>query len=489
MIDTIVLRIHRIYKYEQLIESLKSYNHGKDFQTVVVKDGGEVVSGADAVKKKIDGVRSQVEADKIYTMVTYLDTDNFSFLSHRGYRPSTSSHYNIAYVLDIEKGYCEVNFSLPKFLYGSNVMQSIDYYDTSPKRMWTFFNEKLNDFLRWFSPLHIIQRADVEINRIDFCFNQFFVNKTDALNYLELQKTAMMRLAASQKNRYRSYEGEALEYITRRYKFKVYHKGTEFVKNDLKEIQKSKSKKVNVQLISEAAERILRYETTYRNSYMNYFFQQAYCNRTELNLKGVYRYLFGVLKIQEKFVKKTFKFFLESNYDDLKGADIKPLKKSMFEELRDNNEVTFTYNLFLNMYKEFWQKIQEIQVAGNSDLFYIEKQFKAYNEKIKAKNLLDRYAFESAQKLLPKEKQKTFKEAKLRQQSERNVSRLMHYYKLSQKEDLINLVHSGVLSESQFYEIKKFFAQFKIGTFNPDTQLRKPPVDYLEYKSLFGRYH
>jgi hypothetical protein len=63
-------------------------------------------------------------------------------------------------------------------------------------------------------------------------------------------------------------------YKTQRYSVKVYHKGTEFAKNDAKQLRalNERGASFDVQHYQDFADTMLRYEMTFRSSYMSYLY-------------------------------------------------------------------------------------------------------------------------------------------------------------------------------------------------------------------------
>lgn len=96
-----------------------------------------------------------------------------------------------------------------------------------------------------------------------------FLSKDDALEYLaQLQK---VKKKWTRDNSNLSNWKTTMMFKTNDYSFKVYHKGSEFKKNDRKQIVKTKLK-YDVDHLQEFADRILRYEFTIRNAYTSYLF-------------------------------------------------------------------------------------------------------------------------------------------------------------------------------------------------------------------------
>src|SRR5205085_12548093 len=125
----------------------------------------------------------------------------------------------------------------------------------------------LRKFFHWEFMMCTVQFTDVEINRIDVCFNQVFKSKDDALLYLEYQKRLKKKYARDENGVMRGYE-TSLMYVTSRYSAKIYHKGTEYEKHDKKEHLKYNKEKATqyfkTEKLQAIADRVLRYELTLR---------------------------------------------------------------------------------------------------------------------------------------------------------------------------------------------------------------------------------
>src|SRR5690606_14776256 len=138
--------------------------------------------------------------DDVSTYQYFADTSNIRFISIRNSVYNASSHYNLSYHANYERDYLEFNFSIPKYIYGTNVFQFTDHSEINVAHTWTKFQNFLNKFLNDIFPV-IPSYSDIEVNRIDMCINQIFESKKDALKFLEHQKTIKVKNARSEKNR------------------------------------------------------------------------------------------------------------------------------------------------------------------------------------------------------------------------------------------------------------------------------------------------
>lgn len=117
MIDTIVIRIHNFEsKYSSYVKSLKALSENN---TDVIK-----YNTTSAFK------------DNVKAYQYYADTDKVRFLSFRNNLYVPSSHYNINYNVNYERDHIEINLSIPKYYYGTNIFQFIDKRENEPYHVW-----------------------------------------------------------------------------------------------------------------------------------------------------------------------------------------------------------------------------------------------------------------------------------------------------------------------------------------------------------------
>ena len=119
-------------------------------------------------------------------------------------------------------------------------------------------------------------KSEVEVTRIDLCFNQIHPTKSDALEYLKVLKRRSI-LGANARNK-REYGQETVMWTFKNYSFKVYHKGSEFEVNDSNQLRKkneyyqkteSNYKSFNIDSMQQFTDRILRYEINFRKAKLN----------------------------------------------------------------------------------------------------------------------------------------------------------------------------------------------------------------------------
>ncbi len=111
--------------------------------------------------------------------------------------------------------------------------------------------------------------------------------------YLEYQKKLKKKYARNEEGVLNNYAKASLMYVTKRYSAKIYHKGSEYKKNDLKEHLKYNKQKnrqyFKTDLIQAFADRTLRYELTIRNSQLNYLHKHYIFRKNCKTWKSMYR--------------------------------------------------------------------------------------------------------------------------------------------------------------------------------------------------------
>ena len=279
MIDTIIIRLHNLEKYNRLIRLLETINNNGITTETGIVDRNEMdklhKKGYKSAKQKIDILKIR-------------RTGDFLVKTRRGSKNNSSGHYEFSYLIDLTQDHLEINFSIPKYVYGMNVLM---YVEHRRDRDYKYFENNLLEyniskapelliaFLNNFLKIEFIDKIDledVEINRIDVCFNQVFKTRAEALYYLEYQKKLRKKHCRVEGGLPIDY-GTSLMHSTKRNSVKIYHKGSEYRVNDLKHHKNINEEKGNqyfkTDKISELADKILRYEVTIRRAELNYLFK------------------------------------------------------------------------------------------------------------------------------------------------------------------------------------------------------------------------
>jgi hypothetical protein len=314
MIDTIVLRVHNLGKYDPLIRWLN-----------LQRNSGIKLKNATVDEKEFE----RIEKMKHFSPTTRLDIMEFTgsgeylIKTQISKMVSTSGHYAFTYRIDYTRDFMELNFSIPKYRYGTNVFMYVEhirnrdfkYYqhstleynlDEAPKKIIS----AIVRIIRSEFGAYKIDFRDVEVNRIDVCFNQVFKSKEDALVYFNYQKKLKKKNSRDGDGGKTDYD-TSFSYVTKLSSSKIYHKGTEYKKHDLKEHLKYNERKgyehFETKKIQAFADRILRYEVTIRSGELNYLFKHNLfrkdCPFYQIHLKD-YTRISNTLKRNERISKK-----------------------------------------------------------------------------------------------------------------------------------------------------------------------------------------
>lgn len=442
MIDTIVIRVHNISVNHLLMNNILKENF---IQAKTRYTNGETLD-----KKAI----------------FYGDTNKILPISIHTQMKIPSSHYTLNLRPNFERDFIEFNFSIPKFIYSTNVMQFIDMADHSPE--YTY--DKLIHFLENFFNRYFTIKPDnkyIEINRIDLCFNQIFDTKENALRYLEEQKSINIKHARSDSNKFVAYSesddlgvqtAQTIFYKTKDYSFKIYHKGSEFAKNDLKQLLKANPFKFHLQELHDLADRMLRYELTARKGLFNYLLDRV---KTDQNIDRVQFIKKCNLKYQKKGVDVitfSYGFFLESDFDY--NLDYKYVTLQDMTEMTNN---TFCKGLFCTVFDFFWSKVKTYQIGLKMNVSDISKLImKKYDEN-----------------------KDTFK-LKERNKELGNQSQLVMLALLTQFTDIHAL--KGIIPDRTFYRYKSRLKELGIEPNSHTNIFDIPLLTYDKYFDLFRNY-
>jgi len=457
MIDTIVLRIQGYEKYKHIVNQIEALNKNT------------------YVKKFIHEDLQNISKTSLF----YADTGRILDVSMRSSIHIPSSHYDISVLPNKGRDFIEFNFSIPKYYHSTNVLQFVDQYDLSASHTFDklqgilsrFFNEYFTSPPDW---------NDVEVNRIDLCYNQIFLSKADALRYLDQQRNLNIDYARSDVNKFGMYGDTTVMYKTDNYSFKVYHKGTEFKKNDYPKLIKNNPKGLDVQHLMDTADKILRYELTARKGLLNYIFKQ----KVKDDENTIFNHHFGEIgKLKNKkrndlvrtaktaiytstsskadiFIHKTidnksFSFHLDSPWERL---------DSKASDLLDCYSLCFNKELFCHLHSFFWKKVERYQLGVKMSIVEIHDKIKQNQKDVEIRNEL--YG---------------------RKDKKDQTGLLLTLATLSQYTDVSDL--KGILPKATYYRYVKKLQELGIPKHSPDIAVMPPALDYDMYFFYFGKYH
>lgn len=267
------------------------------------------------------------------------------YLNSKGSYRVPSSSNDMTFTINDNKGTIEFSFSIPKYLYGHNVVEHIPQihssrYHKHGQDLFSldfqsfFLYERLQQFLQIFlKDLKNVYKIKgefdlkyIELKRIDLCYNQHFKSKEDALLYLSNQKKLLTKGSRKAQSSTGEYE-TGLTYTTSRGSyFKIYHKGKDYTIHQL-----AKHLKIN----SENAKKHLR-----TNNYIDLY--TKYLSREQI-LKNAFK----IDTIEDKKTKindsiKDEMINLSSIYKQFEIYDTKGLQNEADKILR--YEITFRPN-------------------------------------------------------------------------------------------------------------------------------------------------
>jgi hypothetical protein len=335
MIDTIVLRIHGLEKYS----ALTSY---------ILESRTGTAQGLGIIK------------DKTYLRFKYLHfkESDHSMLIYRDYIKRPSSNYDIAVAVIQFKDYIEISLSVPKYLYGTNVMMFTDSifnnenftygdamdlemaFEKTFSRLGKFIRKLFRDI---FPENMKIDTCDVEIKRLDFCWNQVFRDESDAKMYLMYQKMIKKKGARLSSEAMRSYE-TSIFYNSEYYTAKIYHKGTEYKRSDrLKHLAYNRLRKKEIFPVEDkdgllglqsCADRILRYEVSFKKPYLQYYYWRYYYRKSVPKIvqwKEWHAKVSASINNMSKMSGQKYKEAKEKHDEQFKGMPVIAFKQ--FEKL------------------------------------------------------------------------------------------------------------------------------------------------------------
>ena len=194
----------------------------------------------------------------VFKTVKYAGYDESVMID--GYIKIPTSHYEVHFLIQEKQNRILFDMSVPKFLYGNNIVQMCDnphgklfnsIMSKDFKKQFRKMFDKVFKYIQFFfesrfGMLGIFDKEEykvllflsIEILRFDLCFNQYFPSKQDALEYLEICKKSRQKnargLGNSRETTDLKREKTGLYELNTSSYAKIYHKGTEYNKNDRK---------------------------------------------------------------------------------------------------------------------------------------------------------------------------------------------------------------------------------------------------------------
>lgn len=415
MFDTITIRIHKLKKYPDLVKLLFDPNSGSKRYAIVLD-------------KALDAAYQATTNKRLF--IDYLDKKNLIEFDYRKkIKLTQSSNYEFQYMQNTTRDYLEFQFSIPKFLYGTNVLQGLyhkagiaeapnmkdfnpynwEEKDDTMNRLgnmeWAFtwlknFIEK--KFFGFMFPFIAVDFRDVSIARLDICFNQVFKTKEAAVEYLSYQRNIKKKYARDNSNYVRDWR-TSITYVGSLFSAKIYLKGPEFQKKDKRQLNRinddlkkeGKRKKFDTKVLQDLADRTLRYELTCHSKMFSYIYF------SELYGKGNWHWFkqkkrFNELRSQLNKVSPDGKVigymaFTTGDKEFYKDFSKKLSKRVLFMLEGENtlDTAVFDEQLVTVLVKRLKSFFDEFQVEDRPEQLGVIEDLEAYNQGVRKHHLQD----------------------------------------------------------------------------------------------------
>lgn len=468
MFDTIVLRLYRLKKYQFIFDMLFDKKKGSESYSISLSD--------------LERLRKNQKLELI-NVRHYLDTENIFEYKYRKKHSNPSSNYEFQFSYNKNQNYMQFEFSIPKYLYGTNVIQFLYNQTSTPSRpkdgnfnrnLWNsdstdllhlsgnieqayplLMNFIYKDFFEKMfpgivSPIFEDYKLDVQISRLDICFNQVFPTTRDMKQYLEYQKSIAKKRKADKSNYAQNYNTSVM-WVGSTHSAKIYDKGAEFFKTDRKELNKinkammleakhnkdakrffdSSGKQVpmfDIPAIQKLADRTLRYEITAHSKFFSYLHNSK--------IKHLPRYHFCD---KTKHYNTCVEFCIDKRkYNKLRGAldrmNNEDLSKEWHTVAAENQTFYKLMTSAMGKRYNFMLKPKEEVIAfhANTKMLYKDLQYTSYK-------MAEAPFTSDLVRMLCMRLKEFFNEFKVQQANDRqNVFKLFEDYNAQFKQDVNN---------------------------------------------------
>lgn len=379
MIDSVVIQINDLRKYSKLVDFVYK----------------EHVEGKEKRRKVLEGSYDPRRENTIY-MYHLNHADGYT--KRQGYSFFLKSfHYNVAGYINDDRDLIEFNFSLPKYIFGTNVHQLVPhYYDLYKEEYqskpfyelaqyhFMHFKSAFNWFLeKEFIDIYI-DKNDVRIKQIDYCFNMMFNSPYDIKEYfVYLRKVRKKYFRDTTKVATNYFNG--IHYPSGTHTLKIYHKGPEFRHShkgaggsNYNKVKKRQGKEAADKL-SNIADNMLRFEVSFKPEYLSdvYLRHLAPSFVKECRKKHVKNTAHGYLNLNDIIIpyvdlprvekeKIQIGKFLDSRKVRvmLRSDEADNFKMDRFNYREYPFETSFTFSMFEHLLKKFHQILDQYYVGS-----------------------------------------------------------------------------------------------------------------------------
>ncbi|MBF04051.1 MAG: hypothetical protein CMP76_12220 [Flavobacterium sp.] len=281
MLDTVTFVLHRINKQIPDLNAPRGLRYYNDFNRLLyerlldyenkfikrtrkfINEGVVDEINDDYFKRK--SINSYGIVKRQGSIVESLEKKDFFFYPVHGNITTASSDSSCKFSINENSDSLKFELSIPKYFYGHNIAQFVPNIESERYRNKPFvlreFNGQLKEIkirliefiVTFFNDLSILlgmtnfnlfKLEDIEIKRLDLCYNQFFASKEMAIDYLLAQKKIYHSRVKKNTIVVQDYDTSfAYRHSTDGFYFKIYHKGSEFLNSDLNKIHKINKEK------------------------------------------------------------------------------------------------------------------------------------------------------------------------------------------------------------------------------------------------------
>lgn len=397
MLDSLVFRIHDLRKHESCVKYLYQREFGgiANFaKSVEVREKLKPMYDAiseipDKDKRKrleqhmkdfeyaaVDG-REFIKRTHIHNYWTDFATGRTFEAKYRAHLPSY--HYNLAYAIDFNQDFIEFNFSIPKFLFTTNVFQFVPHYwdkHYSPsynkdlQSMGAVCYDRFVSFMDWFLEVHLnghVDKSCVQITRIDFCFNKILSSRDEAMLYISHLKRIRKKFLRSTKIPAAYHNGVYFAHDD--YTFKIYHKGDEFKVHDRNKLRAEYSEP-QLERLQNFADRMVRYELECKPGLMNTVFKRKIFRADSRKWKRAFRW-FGQFRRDGSIISQGKRFYTNPPLCDKDGVEYTKKERREMQLTREQKQLIKYGKYYYD--KSFWFMLKsKSTMALSSDAWNLE---------------------------------------------------------------------------------------------------------------------